>query len=164
MRQAKGAPGTDYDFLKVQMEEKKQREAQERELDRQDGQYQTMSSVQAHCLQPKKQRGKRRSAYYSSNKGLKKLKHESGLGACCQPAGSHVAQADQEYHINNQAKHTRREYDLNDPNSLRSSGPLRDGGENEQKLGPSSLQVFAGEVCSAVLSTLLIARAGPQQG
>eukprot|EP00297_Palpitomonas_bilix_P006905 CAMPEP_0113868758 /NCGR_PEP_ID=MMETSP0780_2-20120614/1167_1 /TAXON_ID=652834 /ORGANISM="Palpitomonas bilix" /LENGTH=382 /DNA_ID=CAMNT_0000853877 /DNA_START=130 /DNA_END=1278 /DNA_ORIENTATION=- /assembly_acc=CAM_ASM_000599 len=49
-----------------------------------------------------------------------------------------------QYRMNEQQASQRREYDLNDPNSLRNSEPIRDG-DDDPRLGVSSLQKFQGE-------------------
>jgi len=48
------------------------------------------------------------------------------------------------YSMTNHRKETRREFDLSDPNVIKSERPVRDG-DNDSRLGPSSIQCFEGE-------------------
>merc|ERR1712139_738078 len=48
------------------------------------------------------------------------------------------------YSLENCRKEQRREYDLSDPNLIKSERPARDG-DNDPRLGPSSIQSFEGE-------------------
>jgi len=48
------------------------------------------------------------------------------------------------YSLENHRKETRREYDLSDPNLIKRERPARDG-DNDPRLGPSSIQSFEGE-------------------
>ncbi len=57
-------------------------------------------------------------------------------------------QALQEFRRVQQPRHSRREFDINDPHSLTKSEAIRLGDE-DPRLGVSSLQVFQGEVCPA---------------
>jgi hypothetical protein len=58
------------------------------------------------------------------------------VGGCCCTVGVVGMTA--------QPKHTRKEWDLNDPANRQLPRPTRDG-DNDPRLGASSIQVFAGE-------------------
>ncbi len=59
-----------------------------------------------------------------------------------------MAQADLEFRATQQFAATRREFDLNDPEALKKATLTRQGDE-DPRLGPSSLQVFQGEDLAA---------------
>lgn len=107
--------GFDYDALKKQMEERRAREEEDRKL-------QTAADLemvrQDKLIQQHEQR------------------QQAEMRA--------IAKANVEFHAVSQPRERRREFDLNDPFAVKHAPPIRDG-DNDPRLGPSSLQKFAGE-------------------
>eukprot|EP00051_Salpingoeca_urceolata_P006683 m.88484 g.88484 ORF g.88484 m.88484 type:complete len:375 (-) comp14943_c1_seq1:56-1180(-) len=107
--------GKDLDALQAQIEEKRQREQQEREQLLLEAEEMNRQDKLLQLLEQRKQ------------EDLRALRLQEA-----------------EYRKTHQQKHQRREYDLNDPMATRGGAPIRQG-DDDPHLGPSSIQKFAGE-------------------
>jgi len=107
--------GLDTDALKAQIEEKKQRDADEKEWN---------AASDAEMLRQAK------------IMELLHLRQAQDRRA--------IEKADLDFRATQQLSQTRREFDLNDPDGLKKSLPARVG-DGDERLGPSSLQLFHGE-------------------
>lgn len=107
--------GLDVDSLKSQEQERKDRERRERDEHEAAVQEALRQEQVILLLEQRKQ------------EDLRKLRLEQN-----------------EFRAKNQTKESRATWDLNDPNALRNGGPIR-GGDDDERLGPSSLQKFEGE-------------------
>jgi RIB43A len=107
--------GMDYDVLAAQIEERKQREAAEKDWNTQANAEIVRQSKIVELLANREVRDR---------KALNKM--------------------DVEFRSTQQLNSTKREFDLNDPTALKNAAPTRIG-DIDDRLGKSSLQIFDGE-------------------